>query len=501
MTWVPDGQGGWIQTDPSDPTPRPVAPSPMGAPAPQATPAASSPAARRVAGLYAPTPPATEPRARASAAANIAQGLYGPTREMLAPQSVFVRPPPRPEPPRPEPPAPAAQPPAAASPPTGAGGEAGRLGTSRQAQVQATPLTDEEEALLARTRTLAERNGFALVSDDPQHLYALVEKKAGLKPGTVTWDYGRGSYVVSTGSGDPIVVADAKGNINGGGLELARSVGLTHEQSYADTITPEIDDREGAIGDRAQQRQQDAQRAVDEVVSGFDEAVGLDTRAADEARGYQRDVLDRQQAIINRILDFDPQAFAQMFTDQSLAALLAGARSARGGAGAVNSAVFAAQQQAPALFAQGQEQAAQLESQRLQAAGQVASDMGGLATNIRAGDENRSQFLADLGLRAQEGIASIIGVDMQLDAQATRDLGLFSVEFAKIFQQGQAMDLQQQLAQWDNLMRKYAVDEQARVALEQIRAQLEASKIGWDDVGLALLSVGGQVGAAYAGRK
>lgn len=265
-------------------------------------------------------------------------------------------------------------------------------------------------------------------------------------------------------------------------------------------VPPNLAEQQKSNVTRTQQA--DATRNVDanKVIKGYQDATKLDTSAADESRQLQRDVFDRQTSIIQRELDFDPDVYAQTFADQSLNALNANARSARGGQGAVNAALFSAQAQAPELFARGAQQAAQLESERLQAAGNIAAQSGQLATDVRQGDESRSQFLSDLGLRAQQGIAQIVGQDMQLDAAATRDLGEFAVEFAKIYQQGQALTLQAQIATMDDLTRRYGTDAQTRVALAGIRAQLEAGKIGWDDIGLALLSVGGQVGAAAAGK-
>lgn len=244
----------------------------------------------------------------------------------------------------------------------------------------------------------------------------------------------------------------------------------------------------------------DAERnaRVDEIVQGYRDANTYDSTQADASRNYQQQVLQQQQSIVNRILDFDPEQYAQMFADQSLTALNSNARSTRGGAGAVNSAVFGAQQQAPALFAQGQEQAAQLENQRLQAAGTVTSQMGGLATDVRQGDEQRAQFVSSQGMQAQQGIASALGVDMQLDANAVQQLGEFRVAFANIYKDFVQMDLQEQLGVLDSLTRQYATDAQLYAALQKIRADAVAGKTSPLDVGLAVLGVAGQVGAGAA---
>jgi hypothetical protein len=253
-----------------------------------------------------------------------------------------------------------------------------------------------------------------------------------------------------------------------------------------------------AIGDDFARADAERSHRVDEIIQGYRDANTYDSTQADASRNYQQQVLQQQQSIVNRILDFDPEQYAQMFADQSLTALNSNARSTRGGAGAVNSAVFGAQQQAPALFAQGQEQAAQLENQRLQAAGTVTSQMGGLATDVRQGDEQRSQFVSSQGMQAQQGIASALGVDMQLDASAVQQLGEFRVAFANVYKDFVQMDLQEQLGVLDSLTRQYATDAQLYAALQKIRADAVAGKTSPLDVGLAILGVAGQVGAGAA---
>jgi hypothetical protein len=330
----------------------------------------------------------------------------------------------------------------------------------------------------------------------------LVEKKAGLPEGSVKWDQDSQSFVIPSGdNGSNITIASPNGNINQQGLQMAEATGIKPAPLVAEEQAPGLDQEQNDAAGGIEQNNDVAQAAVDSLLNDWRNANSVDTTAADESRRLQRDVFNRQTDIINRILDFDPEAYAQMFADQSLSALSAQARSARGGAGAVNAALFGAQAQAPQLFATGQQQAAQLESQRLGMAGDVAAQSGQLATEVRSGDEQRSQFKADLGVRVTQGLTDLTGMDLQLDARAQEQIANMALEFAQLYQGYVGMDLQTQLAQWDNLMAKYATDAQTSVAMEQIRGQLEAGKIGWDDVGLALLSTGGQVGAGFAARK
>lgn len=380
-----------------------------------------------------------------------------------------------------------------------------------------TLLTPEEEALLAaggtgnvpgnsqygktyenieQLRRQRERGSYD--PNDINVVQDIVAKKAGLKPGAVTWSPQLGAFVFDGGSG-PVVVADAKGNLNPSGVEGARAVGLGSEPAIADTYAPDLFATEAKGAEAINDERANAQQVVDSTLQRIEEAGNLDTTQSDEARQTQRDILALQQSVIDRILDFDAEAYAQMFADQSLSALNAQARSARGGQGAVSAALYGAQAQAPDLMARGAQQAAGLESERLQAAGNVAAQAAGTAGDVRAGDLNQQKLKADLAVSVMNGITELTGLDLQLDARAQEHIADLGLEFAQVYQQYVGMDLQRQLAQWDNWIQKYGVDQQTKVALEQVKAQLESGKIGWDDVGLALLETGGRVVAAKVG--
>lgn len=401
---------------------------------------------------------------------------------------------------------------------------AARLGTARQAQAAppatepVSALTEEEEAILAAGS--AKNLGKGIVAyDNPLLLQRqkdrgsydpedwnlparLVEKKAGLAEGSVTWDQDSQSFVIPGGAnGANITIASATGDINQEGLQTAEALGIKKTPSAVDTAAPEAEADKGEGLGLVEQNTETRQSAVDAY---FDEVRGgaeRDTTDADENRRFQQQVFQQQQDIINRILDFDEEAFAQMFADQSLTALGAAARSTRGGQGAINAAQFGAQAQAPALFAEGSRQASSLTNERLGLASNVASSMGDLITNARQQDETRAESDVQADLAKLNQIGDTLGVDLQLDESSVESTLQFIDGFARIYQAYAGMDLQKQLAQWDNLMEKYATDAQTNVAMQKIRADLEAGKIGWDDVGLSLLSTGGQVAAARAGKK
>lgn len=194
----------------------------------------------------------------------------------------------------------------------------------------------------------------------------------------------------------------------GGGLVTQGTAGAQNAQ---DTVEENRDTRQADLAG---------------LVSDY-KALGVDNSASDESRQLQRDVFNRQTEILNRILDFDPSQYQAQQSGQALSNALALAKSTRGGAGAVQAGMFAAQQRLPEFQAQAAQNAAALENQRLQLAGNVAAQSGQTATETRTGDTQQAQFDASFGKSIADSISQVTGTKWNLDSQDASQLGTIAM--------------------------------------------------------------------------
>lgn len=172
--------------------------------------------------------------------------------------------------------------------------------------------------------------------------------------------------------------------------------------------------------------------------------------------------------LVNRITNAPLQT--QALGDQALSSQLAIARSARGGAGAVQDALGAAQQQAPQLQAQTAQQSIQEQVARAGAAGQAASIYAGVATN----DANRAATIATANQTAAMGVlqnlTTLTGQDLQFDAAKMGAIGQLARDYFNNAQVFSNMDNVKQIAQWQDLTQRYGIDHNFKAAIEKISA-------------------------------
>lgn len=234
----------------------------------------------------------------------------------------------------------------------------------------------------------------------------------------------------------------------------------------------------------------------------FDALDGGNYGQSDEARAYQQEGLAQQRMLLERLLNFSPDEYQAQFADQALARQIALGRQGTSAA-AQQAGMFAAQEQAPALYAEGARQANALEAQRLGQAGDAAKAFGELGTMTRGQDETRAQFEAKLPVEIANSVAALTQGKMNLNQQESEQFAELWMEFARLQSLYAGMDSAEQIAWWDKAAAERGQDKQ----LEAIKAQLKAQgKVtdkdlvnGLFQLGGGLLGIGGQIAGAKAG--
>jgi hypothetical protein len=209
---------------------------------------------------------------------------------------------------------------------------------------------------------------------------------------------------------------------------------------------------------------------------------------SDEARGYQREGLQQQRMLLEKMLGFDPNQYASQFADQALARQVALGRSQGGGAAAQQAGIFAAMDQAPALYAEGARQASSLENQRLGMAETAAKAFGDLGTLTRGQDEGRAQFESQLGLNIANSVADLTKGQVQLNQQDTQMWAEMYTDFAKLQSVYSGMSSQEQIAWWQNETAKRGQDQHFDEVMATLR---NGGAVSDKDLLNGLFSLGG----------
>lgn len=250
--------------------------------------------------------------------------------------------------------------------------------------------------------------------------------------------------------------------------------------------------------------------------------------AYQEALGMSRDVLDRllntdsvfdaqTQSTIDRLLNAPNMAKAM--GARALEQQLAVARSARGGPGAVQDALNAAQQQAPQLTAQATQAATQEDLARTQAAGQLAAqgsatEAGRLATagnvagnfaqaalGARGQDVQIQQTNVDAASKMVSEIARLTGTQLQLDQQNEQFLGQMARDWAQLDFDFSKMSIDDQNRWFDRQVQIYGIDQQTAAQMKAIAAGENIGPADWFNGIVGVIGAAAGVGAAAVGGK
>jgi len=183
---------------------------------------------------------------------------------------------------------------------------------------------------------------------------------------------------------------------------------------------------------------------------------------------YTDAALAMSKDLVDRVLG--APSGVQLAGDQALSNQLAVARSARGGAGAVQDALNNAQAQAPQLMAQTQQAAIQEQTARAGAAGQAASIFAGVAGGIADREVRIKEANQNAGLHVMDNLTTLTGQDLQFDANQINQIGLMARDFNAMGTAFANMSLQQQLAQWEDMTKRYGIDRNFKAQIESISA-------------------------------
>lgn len=203
----------------------------------------------------------------------------------------------------------------------------------------------------------------------------------------------------------------------------------------------------------------DRSRQTTDLVNRYS-AIQMDTGPADQARQLQQKALGSQQAIYDKLMAYDPAAEAQAASKRAMARTLTAARSGGGGAAARQAAQFQALQQSPSIQAEAANTANEQQARNVQQAAQVAAGMAQTAAGTRSQDIQQAQAETDTGLSIANGVANVVGHDIQLTSDEARFLSQAQQELAKLNLDWASLDERQREAKADEAMQKAGLDQQ-----------------------------------------
>lgn len=178
-----------------------------------------------------------------------------------------------------------------------------------------------------------------------------------------------------------------------------------------------------------------------------------------------------QSDLLDRILGFDPNAYADQFADNALARATALGRSSPGGASGRQAGIFNALEQMPSIQAEAQRQAQTLENQRLNSAQGAIAKFGDLAYGVRGQDSAAEEFNAGLGVEIANAFQDIFNTDSATDLARSRMYADIYVETMRNTRGYAEMDSNEKMALWREATAKRGQDLQFEADMERIRKQ------------------------------
>ena len=267
-----------------------------------------------------------------------------------------------------------------------------------------------------------------------------------------------------------------------------------------DAAAQRTDEAGAVFGDEDAENQLENEEAVDDWGAAIAAIEGGDYGLSDEARGYQREGLAQQRLLLERMLGFDPNQYATKFADQALARQIALGRSQGGGYAAQQGGMFAAMEQAPALYAEGARQASALENQRLTMAESAAKAFGDLGTMTRGQDESRAQFESDLTVEIAKQVGALSQGTINMNQRESEMFAEIWMNFADLQSRSAGMDSDEQIAWWQREMTKRGQDKQFDAIIASLKADGAVTSKdligGLFQLGGGLVSTVGMMGAA-----
>jgi hypothetical protein len=224
----------------------------------------------------------------------------------------------------------------------------------------------------------------------------------------------------------------------------------------------------------------------------------MDVGFADRQLGAYQEALGMSREVLDRLLN--GPSVAEKVGSRALENQLAVARSARGGPGAVQDALNAAQQQAPMLQAQASQQAVSEQNQNLATAGNVASSFAQAALGARGQDIQIESENTRAATTLMQEITKLTGTQLQLDQQNEQFIGQMARDWAQLDFDFSKMAVDQQEAWFDRQVQIYGIDQQVAAQMKAIAAQEGIGPADWFNGIVGILGAGATVGAAAIDR-
>lgn len=295
----------------------------------------------------------------------------------------------------------------------------------------------------------ANGGGAFLSAGDP------LQMGGGQRIGTAAEAEAANAQYAATGSsvGAPLGGTGAPGTQVGGAPSAATQGAQALQGGAQDEFGAQTDETRAGIAN--------AESALIDAING----IGRDDTQSQAARQDQQVALAKQSDLLDRILGFDPNAYAETFADNALARTTALARSTPGGAAARQAGVFAGLEQMPAIQAEAQRSAQTLENQRLNAAQAAVGKFGDLAYGVRGQDQAGEEFNAELTTEIASQFGDIYDTTSQTGVQMMRTFSDIYTETIRNTRGYAEMDSAERRALWDYELRSRGLD----VELEKIR--------------------------------
>lgn len=251
------------------------------------------------------------------------------------------------------------------------------------------------------------------------------------------------------------------GPVLGGAPTGEPSQGTQMAEDQQQEAENELDNVANQEGQETDNSRQDLLDAIDNITR--------DDSLSQEARKQQQQVLNEQSKLLNRLLGYDPNAYAQQFADDALANATALARSSGGGAAGRQQGIFSALEQMPSIQAESQKQAQALENQRLGMAQQAVSSMGQQVFGIRQQDSQLEEFNASLATEIADQFSDIFKTDTQDEQAKLQIYSNLYIEAMRNTRGYDEMDSQEKMAYWENQTRIYGIEQDFKAKMEQIK--------------------------------
>lgn len=204
----------------------------------------------------------------------------------------------------------------------------------------------------------------------------------------------------SAGAEQTAAINNARSLSQGGGAEQNQAFALANRMAT------------GPASAETQTAMALAQKLASGNTQEVDEALALTKRLATEPNAEADRALALTMELYNRIIEAPSQV--RLAGEQNMAQQLALARSARGGAGAVQDALNNAQGQAPLLAAQIEQMAIAEEQQRNQALNQTVSTNAGITNNLVNARTQAAGANASLAGSAQASRTQAAGINADI---------------------------------------------------------------------------------------